>query len=86
MAISSLRAPGTRDSAGVDAALLILRLVLGALILVHGLGTLPPPPTFIMGELATANLPEVLAWGVYVGEIVAPILLIIGVWTRSRAY
>ena len=32
------------DSAGVDAALLILRIVLGGLILVHGLSKLPPPP------------------------------------------
>ena len=86
MALSSLRAPAARDSAGVDAALLILRLVLGGLILVHGLGKLPPPPTFIMGALAKANLPEVLAWGVYVGEIVAPILLIIGVWTRLAGW
>ena len=31
MATSSLRAPAARDSAGVDAALLILRVVLGLL-------------------------------------------------------
>ena len=38
-----------------------------------------------MGLLAKANLPEGLAYGVYVGEIVAPVLLIIGVWTRLAA-
>ena len=85
MAMSSLRAPAARDSAGVDAALLILRLTLGGLILVHGLSKLPPPPTFIIGVLAKANLPEVLAYGIYIGEIVAPVLLIIGVWTRLAA-
>ena len=85
MAMSSLRAPAARDSAGIDAALLILRLVLGGLILVHGLTKLPPPPDFIVGVLAKANLPTVLAYGVYVGEIVAPIFLIIGVWTRLAA-
>ena len=85
MAMSSLRAPAARDSAGIDAALLVLRLVLGGMILVHGLTKLPPPPTFIIGVLAKANLPEVLAYGVYIGEIVAPILLIVGVWTRLAA-
>ena len=85
MANSSLRAPSARDSTGVDAALLILRIVLGGLILVHGLSKLPPPSTFVIGLLAKANLPEVLAYGVYIGEIVAPVLLIIGVWTRLAA-
>ena len=35
--------------------------------------------------LAKANLPEVLAYGVYIGEIVAPVLLIVGIWTRLAA-
>ncbi|HEY2190528.1 MAG TPA: DoxX family protein [Caldimonas sp.] len=84
MAILSHRAGGNRDG-GVDAALLILRLVLGLMILVHGIGKLPHPPEEITGLLAQANLPTALAWGVYVGEIAAPILLIIGVWTRLAA-
>ena len=32
-----------------------------------------------------AGMPSVLAYGVYIGEIVAPILLIVGVWTRLAA-
>jgi putative oxidoreductase len=85
MAMSSLRAPAARDTAGVDAALLILRVVLGVMILIHGLSKLPPPPDFVIGVLAKADLPAVLAYGVYVGEIVAPILLIVGVWSRLAA-
>ena len=34
------------------------------------------------GPLAAAHLPFFIAYGVYVGEIVAPIFLIIGLWTR----
>ena len=85
MATSSLRAPSARDNAGIDAALLVLRLALGILILLHGISKLPPPPEFIVGALAKAGLPSVLAYGVYVGEILAPVLLIIGVWTRLAA-
>jgi uncharacterized membrane protein YphA (DoxX/SURF4 family) len=52
MAMSSLRAPAARDSAGVDAALLILRVVLGLLILLHGVSKLPPPPEFLVSAFA----------------------------------
>ena len=84
MARSSLRAAAPREG-GTDAALLVLRLTLGILILLHGLSKLPPPPAFVAGELAKHNLPAILAYGVYVGEIVAPVLIIIGVWTRLGA-
>jgi putative oxidoreductase len=84
MAILTNRAADTRDR-GIDTALLILRLVLGLMILLHGVSKLPPPPKEIAAMLAQANLPAALAWGVYVGEIVAPILLIVGVWTRLAA-
>jgi len=84
MAILSRRAAGNREG-GVDAALLILRLVLGLLFLLHGISKLPPPPSGIVDTLVQHNLPAVLAYGTYIGEIVAPILLIVGVWTRLAA-
>ena len=84
MAILTHRATASRDG-GIDAALLVLRLVLGVLVLLHGISKLPPPPTPIVDMLAKANLPTALAYGVYLGEIVAPILLIVGVWTRLAA-
>jgi putative oxidoreductase len=83
MAIVSRRAAANDN--GVDTALLILRLVLGVMILLHGIAKLPPPPEGLMGMLAKANLPSVFAYGVYLGEVVAPILLIIGLWTRLAA-
>ncbi len=84
MATSSLRASSPRESS-IDLALLILRLTLGILILLHGLSKLPPPPAFIVDVVTKAGLPSLLAYGVYIGEIVAPILLIVGIWTRLAA-
>ncbi|MEO7115943.1 MAG: DoxX family protein [Caldimonas sp.] len=84
MATSSLRASAPRQG-GIDAALLVLRLTLGILILLHGLSKLPPPPAFVAGMLVKMNLPSFIAYGVYLGEIVAPVLIIIGVWTRLAA-
>ena len=85
MATSSLRAPAARDTAGVDAALLILRVVLGLLILLHGVSKLPPPPEFLASALSERGLPAFVAYGVYLGEIVGPILIIVGIWTRVGA-
>ena len=84
MAILTQRAGAGRDG-GIDAALLVLRLVLGILVLLHGISKLPPPPTFVVDQLAKASLPTALVYGVYLGEIVAPILLIVGIWTRLAA-
>jgi putative oxidoreductase len=84
MATSSLR-PSAPRQAGTDAALLVLRLMLGILVLLHGLSKLPPPSGFVVAMLAKADLPAVLAYGVYLGEIVAPVLVIVGVWTRLAA-
>jgi putative oxidoreductase len=84
MATSSLRANTPRGSS-VDAALLILRLALGILILLHGVSKLPTPPAAIVDALAKFNLPAVFAYGVFLGEIVGPVLILIGVWTRLGA-
>ena len=63
---------------------LILRLTVGVLILFHGVAKITGPATvdYIAGQLTASGLPSVLAYGVYVGEIVAPLMLIVGVFTR----
>lgn len=68
-----------------DAAKLLLRVALGALILLHGVAKLTNGPGFVLGLVDKAGLPSVLAYGVYVGEVIAPLLLIAGVWTRAAA-
>ena len=63
---------------------LILRIMLGGLMLFHGVNKLQHGIGFIKGLVAAQGLPEVLAYGVYVGELLAPVLLILG-W-RSRIW
>jgi putative oxidoreductase len=79
------RRPTDAQKPGGDAGRLVLRLTLGILILLHGIAKLSGPLDPIAGMLTKAGLPSVLAYGVYVGEILAPILLIVGVWTRAAA-
>lgn len=84
MATSSLRAVDAQTTTA-DAGRLILRLALGTLILLHGIAKLSGPPDAIVGMLAKVGLPGMLVYGVYIGEVVAPVLLILGLWTRAAA-
>jgi putative oxidoreductase len=61
---------------------LILRLALGLLILLHGIAKIQGGIGGIEGMLAGVGLPAQLAWGVYVGEVVAPILVLLGFYAR----
>ncbi len=63
---------------------LILRLMLGGMMLFHGINKALHGIGFIKGIIHTHGLPEALAYGVYVGEILAPIFIIIG-W-KSRVW
>ena len=56
--------------------------MLGGLMLFHGIDKALHGIGFIKGLVAGQGLPEVLAYGVYVGEILAPLFLILG-W-KSR--
>lgn len=65
----------------IDIALLLLRVSLGAMMLLHGLAKLDGIGG-IKNRLASNGIPEMIAYGVYLGEIIAPILMIIGFRTR----
>lgn len=65
-----------------DIGKLILRLTLGLLMLPHGIAKLFNGVSGIQGMLAGAGLPEFIAYGVFIGEIVAPVMLIIGWYAR----
>ena len=64
---------------------LILRLTLGVLILLHGIAKISGGVAGIEKMLAGNGLPGFLAYGVYVGEILAPILVILGLYARIGA-
>jgi putative oxidoreductase len=83
IASSSLASPS--PAALDDAGKLLLRVTIGVLVLLHGIFKLSAGVGFIGGMLAKAGLPGGLAYLVYVGEIVAPLLLIAGFWTRAAA-
>jgi putative oxidoreductase len=64
-----------------DVGKLILRITTAGLILIHGITKIFHGISFL-GDLAAAHLPFFIAYGVYVGEVVAPLLIIFGLWTR----
>jgi putative oxidoreductase len=64
---------------------LILRCALGGMILLHGIAKLQHGIGFIGDVVANAGLPGFVAYGVYVGEVVAPLLLIAGWYSRTAA-
>jgi putative oxidoreductase len=68
----------------VDAGKLIIRLTLGVLLLLHGVAKLMSPEgvTGIGGMLASKGLPAFIAYGVYVGEVLAPLMIILGIFSR----
>jgi putative oxidoreductase len=68
-----------------DAGKLILRVTLGLLILFHGISKITGGIGFVSGALAKAGVPAELGYLVYIGEVVAPLLLIFGIWTRAAA-
>jgi putative oxidoreductase len=65
-----------------DAAKLILRLVLGILILLHGISKMTHGVGGIAGMVQAHGWPSFLTYFVYIGEVVAPILVITGIFTR----
>lgn len=68
-----------------DIGKLVLRLTLGILILLHGLAKITGGVSGISGMLQGAGLPGPLAYGAYLGEVLGPLLVIIGFYARIGA-
>ena len=63
---------------------LTLRLTVGVLILFHGVGKIMHPGSleFIGNNLSNIGLPSVIAYGVFIGEVIAPLMVIAGFHAR----
>ena len=68
-----------------DVGLFLLRLALGGILLFHGIFKLTHGVEWIKQPLGTLGLPGFLAYGTYVAEVVAPVLLMLGLWARVAA-
>ncbi len=67
-----------------DLGKLVLRLTVGGLMLFHGVAKILNPGSlgFIGSKLTAAGLPEALAYGVFLGEVVAPLMIMLGIYCR----
>ncbi|MCK0110243.1 DoxX family protein [Flavobacteriaceae bacterium S0825] len=68
-----------------DIGLLIQRISIGILILFHGIANLTSNYSFIKNLLNGMGIPEFVAYSVFIGEIIAPILIIIGFRVRMAS-
>ncbi|HEY8607584.1 MAG TPA: DoxX family protein [Noviherbaspirillum sp.] len=68
-----------------DMGKLLLRAALAILILFHGVAKIFNGVGFITGMMGKMGLPAEFGYLVYVGEVLAPILVLIGLWTRPAA-
>lgn len=69
----------------IDLGLLILRIGLSILMLGHGIGKIGSDLKFIEGLMDKIGMPSFFSYGVYLGEIIAPVMILLGVKTRFAA-
>ncbi|AEX52825.1 putative membrane protein [Rahnella aquatilis CIP 78.65 = ATCC 33071] len=64
---------------------LLLRLTFGILVLFHGVAKMENGVGWIAQMLQADGLPGFIAYGAYIGEVIAPVLIILGIFTRPAA-
>ena len=69
-----------------DLGKLILRVSLGVLILFHGIAKIRGGIDFLDPILTRTGLPTWVAYGVYAGEVLGPIMVILGLAMRTGAF
>ena len=68
-----------------DLGKLVLRVAVGFLMLFHGIDKLINGVGGLDGMFTSIGLPGIFAYGVYVGEVLAPIMLLIGFRVKIAA-
>jgi putative oxidoreductase len=69
-----------------DFGKLVLRLALGLLVLLHGVAKIKGGIGFLSPMVTGFGLPPWFAYGVYIGEVLGPIMVILGLFTRVGAF
>lgn len=69
-----------------DFGKLVLRLTLGILILLHGIAKLKGGVGFLAPMVQGLGLPPWFAYGVYIGEVLGPVMIIVGFYSRIGAF
>jgi putative oxidoreductase len=68
-----------------DIGILILRITLGGLLFLHGIHKISAGIENQMQLLSNNGMPGQLMYFVYISEVLAPVLLVLGVFTRISA-
>lgn len=69
-----------------DFGKLVLRVTLGLLVLLHGIAKLKSGVGPLIPMVEGFGLPSWVAYGVFLGEILGPLLLILGLFSRTGAF
>lgn len=65
-----------------DIARLLLRITVGVFMLFHGFYKVIHGIGGVEAMLSAASLPQFFAYGVYIGELIAPLFIILGLYAR----
>lgn len=68
-----------------NVGILILRVAIGISMLMHGIAKLKNGTGFIESSFDKAGLPPALAYTVYITEVLAPLMLVVGFRSRIAA-
>jgi putative oxidoreductase len=68
-----------------DIGILLIRIAVGLLLPFHGFSKVITGISWMPGLLSQLSLPSVIGYGVFIGEIIAPLLILIGFRTRIAA-
>lgn len=71
---------------GDDFGKLVIRLALGILFLLHGVDKIKGGVAGMVPMVTGAGLPAWVVYGAYLGEVLGPVLVILGLFTRTGAF
>ena len=74
-----------RETTLEDVGKLVLRITVAGLLLFHGVAKILHGIEGIRTDMVRIHLPEIFAYAVYIGEVVAPLFVLVGAWTRIAA-